>query len=92
MGFSQEKGIKKARITSDQDKVNYNIGVILVAPFKINKDSMKAEIDLSKDRVFIVKNGIVKCKEAPATGFGEQVITWQDGRAVYFDEKYKEKL
>lgn len=48
-------------------------------PFTIDMNSMKAEIDLTVNRIFIVRNGVVECEEAPRTGFGEHSIKWQNG-------------
>ncbi|MEN2765661.1 DUF3954 domain-containing protein [Ornithinibacillus xuwenensis] len=39
-----------------------------------------AEIKLDQDAVFIVKKGQLKKINAPDSGFGEQTITWQDGK------------
>lgn len=42
--------------------------------------SKTAEIKLDEDAVFVVKKGVLKELPKPPSGFGEQFITWQDGK------------
>ncbi|GAK05209.1 hypothetical protein JCM19037_3688 [Geomicrobium sp. JCM 19037] len=51
-----------------------------------------AEIDLSKDAVLIIKGGEITQVEKPVTGFGEQVITWQDHKLVHKKVSATERL
>ncbi|WP_242223677.1 DUF3954 domain-containing protein [Bacillus cereus group sp. BfR-BA-01380] len=53
---------------------------------------LTAEIDITKDRIFVVKGGQVTPYEKPQTGFGEQVVIWQNGKAVRVETKYTEKI
>lgn len=38
------------------------------------------EIKLDEDAAYVVKKGVLKKVPKPSTGFGEQLITWQDGK------------
>ncbi|WP_179123834.1 DUF3954 domain-containing protein [Paraliobacillus ryukyuensis] len=40
---------------------------------------MKASVDISEDKVIIVKQGELITIDKPASGFGENVITWSNG-------------
>ncbi len=40
----------------------------------------KATVDLREDAVLIIKNGKLKRIPKPDSGFGEQVVTWQNGK------------
>lgn len=51
-----------------------------------------AEIDTTEDAVFVVKGGRVTRFAAPITGFGEQIITWQDGKPVRINTNISIKI
>ena len=38
------------------------------------------EISLNEDAVLVIKKGELKKMTKPDSGFGEHVITWQDGK------------
>ncbi|WBX81307.1 DUF3954 domain-containing protein [Virgibacillus salarius] len=40
----------------------------------------KATVDLNEDAVLVVKQGKIKRIPKPDSGFGEHVVTWQDGK------------
>lgn len=44
---------------------------------------MKAEVDLKEDAVLVIKQGKLKEINAPDSGFGEQIITWQNGKITH---------
>lgn len=48
----------------------------------LGKDHKKktAEIDVSEDKIYIVKNGEIEVEDPPRTGFGETLCSWQDGK------------
>jgi len=43
-------------------------------------EKTKAVIDLLEDAVYVVKKGKLKKIDKPQSGFGEQLVTWQDGK------------
>lgn len=52
---------------------------------------MKAEVDLREDAVLVIKQGKLKEINAPDSGYGEQVITWQDGKIAHEKVSYTVK-
>ena len=44
----------------------------------------KVEIDVTDNKIYVVKNGEVTLLNPPVTGFGEQVITWQVEKLIVF--------
>lgn len=59
---------------------------------KVNIDKMTAEIDLSKNATYIVKDGKLEPVDTPPNGFGRQIITWQDGKQVMFGLDYTKRI
>lgn len=49
------------------------------------------KIDLKEDAVYQVKNGKLKKITTPLTGYGKQVILWQDGKIAHSEISYTEK-
>ncbi|GGN54949.1 DUF3954 domain-containing protein [Oceanobacillus indicireducens] len=45
-------------------------------------------IDLNEDAVYRVKEGKLEKLDKPATGFGEVVLKWQDGKLGRYEVKY----
>ena len=52
----------------------------------------KIEIDVTDNKIYVVKNGEVTPPNPPATGFGEQVITWQGGKVDRVSTTITEKI
>ncbi|AGE75845.1 DUF3954 domain-containing protein [Bacillus cereus group sp. MYBK249-1] len=52
----------------------------------------KVEIDVNDNKIYVVKNGEVTPLNPPATGFGEQIITWQSGKVDRVSTTYTEKI
>lgn len=44
------------------------------------KDGQLKKINLSTDAVLVIKKKDLKLITKPESGFGEQLITWQDGK------------
>lgn len=40
----------------------------------------KATVDLNEDAVLVIKQGQLKRIPKPISGYGEHVITWQNGK------------
>lgn len=40
----------------------------------------KITVDLKEDAVLVIKEGKLKKIPKPDSGYGEQVVTWQNGR------------
>ncbi|PED84330.1 DUF3954 domain-containing protein [Bacillus pseudomycoides] len=53
---------------------------------------MKKEIDVTNNKIYIVKDGNVCPIDPPASGYGEQVAIWQNGKVVRVDTKFTEKI
>ncbi len=54
--------------------------------------STKVEIDVTNNKIYVVKNGEVTPLNPPVTGFGEQVITWQGGKVDRVSTTITEKI
>ncbi|MGE1215705.1 DUF3954 domain-containing protein [Bacillus toyonensis] len=52
----------------------------------------KIEIDVTDNKIYVVKNGEVTPLNPPATGFGEQVITWKGGKVDRVSTTITEKI
>lgn len=52
----------------------------------------KVEIDVTDNKIYVVKNGEITPLNPPATGFGEQIITWQSGKVDRVSTTYTEKI
>lgn len=44
------------------------------------------------DGVFVVKNGTIKPIEAPMSGYGKTVISWEAGKPTRAEHQFSEKL
>lgn len=42
----------------------------------------KAEIDVSENRIYVVKDGRVVPVDPPTSGYGEQTAIWKDGKVI----------
>ena len=58
---------------------------------KINIDKMTAEISLMENAVYRVKDGKLDVVDVPGSGFGKQVIMWQDGKPERYEVSYTKK-
>lgn len=54
--------------------------------------SMSAHIDLKENATYIVSNGQLVKGEKPASGYGEQTITWQGGKPIHQKVSYTSKI
>ncbi|EKS8379280.1 MULTISPECIES: DUF3954 domain-containing protein [Bacillus cereus group] len=52
----------------------------------------KVEIDVSNNKLLIVKDGNVTAVNPPESGFGEQVAVWINGKVDRVDTKFTEKI
>lgn len=52
---------------------------------------MKAEVSLNEDAVLVIKQGKLKEINAPSSGYGEHVITWQNGKIAHQKISYTVK-
>ena len=52
----------------------------------------KIEIDVSNNKIYIVKDGNVTAVNPPISGFGEQVAVWVNGKVDRVDTKFTEKI
>lgn len=57
----------------------------------VRQNHKKAEINLSENAIYRVKDGILEKLDAPCSGFGKQVINWQDGKPTYYEVRYTKK-
>ncbi|WP_017154158.1 DUF3954 domain-containing protein [Bacillus bingmayongensis] len=53
---------------------------------------MKVEIDVSNNKIYVVKDGQVIPVNPPSSGFGEQVAIWVNGKVDRVDTKFTEKI
>lgn len=59
---------------------------------KVNPITLKAEIDCSKNIIYIVKDGRVVTVEPPKSGYGEQVAVWLGGKVDRIETKSSTKV
>ncbi|MED2846929.1 MULTISPECIES: DUF3954 domain-containing protein [Bacillus] len=52
----------------------------------------KIEIDVSSNKLYVVKDGNVIAFNPPESGFGEQVAVWINGKVDRVDTKFTEKI
>ncbi|MBJ8055273.1 DUF3954 domain-containing protein [Bacillus paramycoides] len=52
----------------------------------------KIEIDITDNKIYVVKNGEVTPVNPPATGFGEQTIIWHSGKVDRISTTCTEKI
>ncbi|WP_144517052.1 DUF3954 domain-containing protein [Bacillus thuringiensis] len=52
----------------------------------------KVEIDVSNNKLLIVKDGNITAFNPPESGFGEQVAVWINGKVDRVDTKFTEKI
>lgn len=45
-----------------------------------------------QDGVYVVKNGVIKQVQAPASGFGKTIISWEASKPTRAVHEYSEKL
>ncbi|APH07211.1 DUF3954 domain-containing protein [Bacillus weihaiensis] len=50
-----------------------------------------SNLDLTKDGVYIVKDGECKRVTDPNSGFGKQTIVWQNGKVNHCEITFTEK-
>ncbi|MBZ8123897.1 DUF3954 domain-containing protein [Bacillus thuringiensis] len=50
----------------------------------------KVEIDVSSNKLLIVKDGNVTVVKPPESGFGEQVVVWVNRKVKRVDTKFTE--
>ena len=53
--------------------------------------SKTAEVSLSENAVYRVKDGQIEKVDKPGNGFGKQVITWQDGKPTHYEVSYTKR-
>jgi len=52
---------------------------------------LKQEIDLGVNAVYKVVDGELEQVDVPGDGFGKQIITWQDGKPLYYEVSYTKR-
>ncbi len=53
--------------------------------------NLVTEINLNENAVYQVIDGEVEKVDTPPKGFGKQVITWQDGKPIYYEISYTKR-
>ncbi|MDM5189377.1 DUF3954 domain-containing protein [Bacillus sp. DX4.1] len=53
---------------------------------------LTVEIDVTKNQIYVVKDGRVISIEPPISGYGEQVAVWLNGKVDRVDTKFTEKI
>ncbi len=51
-------------------------------------EDMIAKVDLTKAAVYVVCDGIIEPVDPPPTGYGEQEISWREGKPTYTKISY----
>ncbi len=52
---------------------------------------MIAQVDLTENAVFMVRDGELIKMDKPGVGFGKQVVTWQNGKPSHYEVSYTKK-
>jgi hypothetical protein len=58
---------------------------------KVDSKNNSAEIDLTENAVYRVIDGKIDKVDKPVSGFGKQVITWQQGKPSHYEVSYTKK-
>ncbi|MDR4171188.1 DUF3954 domain-containing protein [Bacillus nitratireducens] len=53
---------------------------------------MKKEIDVTNNKLLVVKDGEVLAFNPPESGFGEQVVVWVNGKVGHVKTTSNEKI
>lgn len=53
---------------------------------------MKKEIDVTSNKTYVVKDGVILSFNPPASGYGEQVIVWISGKVGHVKTTSHEKI
>lgn len=53
---------------------------------------LTAEIDVTKNQIHVVRDGRIISIDPPASGYGEQVAVWLNGKVDRVDTKFTEKI
>lgn len=59
----------------------------MVAVINENIAKMKAEISLTENMIYVVKDGQIHSIEPPKTGYGEQMFVYKNGKVIRMDER-----
>lgn len=52
---------------------------------------MKGQIDLKENAVYKVVDGKLEKIDVPGDGFGKQIITWQNGKPIFYEISYTKR-
>ncbi|HDR4948895.1 MULTISPECIES: DUF3954 domain-containing protein [Bacillus cereus group] len=52
----------------------------------------KVEIDVSSNKLYVVKDGKVIALNPPESGYGEQIAVWVNGKVARVDTKFTKKI
>ena len=52
----------------------------------------KVEIDVSSNKLYVVKDGKVIAFNPPESGYGEQIAVWVNGKVARVDTKFTKKI
>jgi hypothetical protein len=58
---------------------------------KVDTEKMIAEISLLENAVYRVIDGRIEKVDKPGVGFGKQIITWQNGKPIFYEVSYTKK-
>ncbi|WP_100406652.1 DUF3954 domain-containing protein [Bacillus solitudinis] len=58
----------------------------------VNFEKRTAEIDVSTNQIFVVKDGLVIAIDPPASGYGNQVAVWMGGKVDRVESTELRKL
>lgn len=56
-----------------------------------NIEKMTVEIDLMKNATYVVRDGELTIVDTLPTGFGKQIINYQNGKWSHYDISYSKK-
>ncbi|MER2169016.1 MAG: DUF3954 domain-containing protein [Psychrobacillus psychrodurans] len=58
----------------------------------IKKEQIKNVELPNYDALCLVKNGIIEVLEGPQSGFGKQIINWQNGKPTHIEIQFTKKI
>lgn len=56
------------------------------------KNGKTTEVNLNENKIYVVKDEKLIPINAPDGGYGEQKVTWQNGKVTYVDTQSRKKL
>jgi hypothetical protein len=55
-------------------------------------DIFHATVDLTNNALYIVRDGVLHEVDKPPTGFGKQIVHWEDGKPKRYEVNFSKQM